>query len=74
MQASPTLIGRTADMRKPQMKQTRKFLDSLLKDGRKADAIECALVASAVILTVVAIEATLINRISHEFNMITDRF
>jgi Flp pilus assembly pilin Flp len=56
------------------MKRTRKFLDSLLKDGRKADAIECALVASAVILTVVAIEATLINRISHEFNMITGKF
>jgi Flp pilus assembly pilin Flp len=56
------------------MNRTKKVLDSLLKDGRKADAIECALVASAVILSVVALEATLINKISHEFNMITDRF
>ena len=56
------------------MNRTRKLLDNLLKDGRKADAIECALVASAVILTVVALEATLIHKISHEFNMITDRF
>jgi Flp pilus assembly pilin Flp len=61
-------------MRKSQMNRTRKFLDNLLKDGRKADAIECALVASAVILTVVALEATLIHKISSEFNMITDKF
>ncbi|MGB9028498.1 MAG: hypothetical protein WCC27_00150 [Acidobacteriaceae bacterium] len=56
------------------MNRTRKFLDNLLKDGHKADAIECALVASVVILTVVALEATLIHKISNEFNMITDKF
>ncbi|MGC2298068.1 MAG: hypothetical protein WA476_04645 [Acidobacteriaceae bacterium] len=56
------------------MKRSRKFLDNMLKDGRKADAIECALVATIVILAVVAVEATLISKISHEFDMITNKF
>ena len=56
------------------MTRTRQWFDNLLKDGRKADAIECALVASVVILTAVAIEISLIARIGAEFNMITSKF
>jgi Flp pilus assembly pilin Flp len=56
------------------MNRTRKLLDNMFKDGRKADAIECALVATVVILTVVAVEATLISKITHEFDMITNKF
>jgi Flp pilus assembly pilin Flp len=56
------------------MTRTRQKLDNLLKDGRKADAIECALVAFAIALTAVAIEISLINRISAEFNLITSKF
>lgn len=56
------------------MNRTRQFLDNMFKDGRKADAIECALVATVVILAVVAVEATLISKITHEFDMITNKF
>jgi len=56
------------------MNRAMRILDNLLKDGGKADAIEYALVASAVVLTAVAVEASLIGRIGNEFNMITNRF
>ena len=56
------------------MHRARKFLDNLLRDGRKADAIEYALVASAVALTAVALEAVIISKIGAEFNMITSKF
>ncbi len=56
------------------MNRAKQLLDNLLKDGRKADAIEYALVATAIVLTAVACEAYLINRIGREFNMIINSF
>lgn len=57
------------------MNRTQRLLDKLLKDeGQKADAVEYALVAAAVVLTAVAVEATLVMKIQHEFAVITSRF
>lgn len=57
------------------MNRTQRLFDKLLKDdGQKADAVEYALVAALVVLTAIAIEATLIMKIQHEFAMITNRF
>jgi Flp pilus assembly pilin Flp len=56
------------------MSRARQRLDNLLKDGRKADAIEYALVASVIALAAVAIEISVIIKIGNEFNMLTDKF
>lgn len=55
------------------MIRTRQRLNNILKDGRKADAIEFALVASVIVLAAVAIEISVIIKIGNEFNMITDK-
>lgn len=57
-----------------QTKRAKQLINNFLMDGRKADAVEYALVATAVLLAVVALEFALIDRIGHEFNMITNRF
>jgi Flp pilus assembly pilin Flp len=57
-----------------QTNRAMQLMDKFLKDGRKADAVEYALVAAAVLLSVVAVEAALIGKISNEFNIITNRF
>ena len=55
------------------MIRTRKRMNNLLKDGRKADAIEYALVASVIALAAVAIEISVIIKIGNEFSMITNK-
>lgn len=56
------------------MNRAKQFLDRLLKDGGKADVIEYALVASAIVLMAVAVEATLLYKIGNEVNTITNSF
>jgi Flp pilus assembly pilin Flp len=55
------------------MIRTRQRLNNLLKDGRKADAVEYALVASVIALAAVAIEISVLIKIGNEFNMITNK-
>jgi len=56
------------------MNRAKQLLDRLLKDGHRADVVEYALVASVVVLTAVAVEATLLSKIGNEFNTITNSF
>jgi len=55
------------------MIRTRQRMNNLLKDGRKADTIEYALVASVIVLAAVAIEISVLIKIGHEFKMITNK-